>query len=189
MAAKFVGMGLLARKLKTDTAYHSPHMQMVAQYYFEYIGDIQTRSQPGERRMHPSITGRQIQPNELGAVNWVRNLTSPVQFAAAIHNMVCPMQDNGKHLKEDVVDLLIESGPHSALQGPATQTLKSYGIKNMPYETVLNRDYDGLQSALGLAGAVFARSGQLDSLAVNNKGGKGNVRLLVDLPSYPCNHS
>ncbi len=189
MAAKFAELEVFARKLKVDTAYHSPHMQIVAQDYFEYIGDIKTKSQTGECRMHSSVTGRQIQPNELGAANWVRNLTSPVQFAAAIHDMVRPMQDDGKRLEENAVDLLIEIGPHSALQGPSTQTLKSYGIKDMPYETVLKRDYDGLQCALDLAGAVFARGGQLDSLAVNNESGKENVKLLVDLPSYPWNHS
>ncbi len=189
MAAKFAELEVFARKLKVDTAYHSPHMQIVAQDYFEYIGDIKTKPQTGECRMHSSVTGRQIQPNELGAANWVRNLTSPVQFAAAIHDMVRPMQDDGKRLEENAVDLLIEIGPHSALQGPSTQTLKSYGIKDMPYETVLKRDYDGLQCALDLAGAVFARGGQLDSLAVNNESGKENVKLLVDLPSYPWNHS
>ena len=183
MAAKFAKMEVFARKLKVDTAYHSQHMQIVAQDYFEYIGDIKTRSQTGECRMHSSVTGRQIQPDELGAANWVRNLTSPVQFAAAIHDMVRPMQDNGKRLEENAVDLLSESGSHCALQGPATQTLKSYGIKDMPYETVLKRDYDGLQSALDLAGAVSARGGQLDLLAVNNESGKGNIKLLVDLPS------
>ena len=189
MAAKLAEMDVFARKLKVDTAYHSPHMQTVAQDYFEYIEDIKPRSQTGECRMHSSVTGRQIQPNELGAANWVRNLISPVQFAAAIHDMVRPMQDNGKRLEENAVDLLIEIGPHSALQGPSTQTLKSYGINDMPYETVLKRGQDGLQSALDLAGAVFARGGQLDLLAVNNESGKENVKLLVDLPSYPWNHS
>ena len=189
MAAKFAELEIFARKLKVDTAYHSPHMQIVAQDYFEYIGDIKTRSHTGACRMHSSVTGRQIQPNELGAANWVRNLTSPVKFAAAIHDMVRPMQDNGTRLEENAVDLLIEIGPHSALQGPSTQTLKSYGINDMPYETVLKRDYDGLQSALDLAGAVFARGSQLDSLAVNNESGKESVKLLVDLPSYPWNHS
>lgn len=103
--------------------------------------------------------------------------------------MVRPMQDNGKRLEENAVDLLIEIGPHSALQGPSTQTLKSYGIQDMPYESVLKRDYDGPQSALDLAGAVFARGGQLNSLAVNNESGKETIKLLVDLPSYPWNHS
>lgn len=189
MAAKFAEMEVFARKLKVDTAYHSPHMQIVAQDYFEHIEDIKTISQPSECRMHSSVTGRQIQPSELGAANWVRNLTSPVQFAAAIHDMVRPMQDNGKRLEENAIDLLIEIGPHPALQGPSTQTLKSYGINDMPYETVLKRDYNGLQSALELAGAVFARGGRLDSLAVNNESGKENVKMLVDLPSYPWNHS
>lgn len=51
MTAKFAEMEVFARKLKVDTAYHSPHMQIVAQDYFEYIGDIKTRSQTGECRM------------------------------------------------------------------------------------------------------------------------------------------
>ena len=191
MAAKLAEMEFFARKSKVDTAYHSPHMQIIAQDYFEYIEHIRTRSPTGECRMHSSVTGRQIRSDELGAANWVRNLTSPVEFAAAIYDMVRPMQHNGKRLEENTVDLLVEIRPHSALQGPSTQTLKSltltlsYSINDMPYETVLRRDYDGLQSALDLAGAVNARGGQLDLLAVNNESAKENVRLLVDLPSYP----
>ena len=63
-------------------------MQIVARDYFQCIGDINTWSQSGECWMYSSVTGCQIQPNELGAANSLRHLTSPVQFAAAIHDMI-----------------------------------------------------------------------------------------------------
>ncbi|KAL6719039.1 hypothetical protein ACLMJK_003274 [Lecanora helva] len=189
MATKLTEMGIFARKLKVDTAYHSPHMQIVAPDYFDYIADIEPRADAVECRMHSSVTGLQIEANELGAANWVRNLTSPVQFATAIYDMVRPMHKSGERLEENAVDLLIEIGPHSALQGPSTQTLNAHNIKDMQYESVLQRDHSGLQTALNLAGAVFARGGQLNSTAVNNESDQNSIRLLIDLPSYPWNHS
>lgn len=46
MAAKFAELEVFARKLKVDTAYHLPHMQIVAQDYVEYIGDIKQDLRP-----------------------------------------------------------------------------------------------------------------------------------------------
>ncbi|KAI4250707.1 MAG: hypothetical protein LQ352_005293 [Teloschistes flavicans] len=181
--------GVFARKLKVDTAYHSPHMQIVAQDYFEAIADIVPRSDSGKCRMHSSVTGHQIEPSELGPVNWVRNLTSTVQFAAAVHDMLRPLKGNWRS-EENTVDMLIEIGPHSALQGPAMQTLEAHGISNVSYQSVLLRDQDAARTALALAGAVFSQGGVLDILQVNNdsKSERFKVQPLVDLPAYTWNH-
>ncbi|KAL8696122.1 MAG: hypothetical protein Q9224_002961, partial [Gallowayella concinna] len=181
--------GVFARKLKVDTAYHSPHMQIVAQEYFEAIADIVPRSYSGNCRMHSSVTGRQIEPSELGPANWVRNLTSPVQFASAVHDMVRPLEGKQRS-EENAVDILIEIGPHSALQGPAAQSLKAHDITDIPYHSVLSRDQDGVRTALELAGAVFSQGGIGDVLQVNNDSRSEGHKLqpLVDLPVYPWNH-
>lgn len=184
--------GIFARKLQVDTAYHSPHMQTVAQEYFEAIADVTPQTPSGTCKMHSSVIGRVIEASELGAANWVRNLTSSVQFAAAIHDMMRPMGKNGKRSVENEVDILVEVGPHSALQGPATQTLKAQGITNIPYHSVISRSQSGIISALGLAGALFAQGYPVDIRQVNNDVSTRKLntqRPLVDLPMYPWNHS
>ena len=183
--------GTFARKLQVDTAYHSPHMQVVAQEYFEAIASIRPRSQPVSRKMHSSVTGGLIKSTELGPANWVRNLTSPVQFATAIYDMMRPLTKGGRP-EDNAVDVLIEIGPHSALQGPATQTLKAYGITNIPYQSVIVRNRDADYTALELAGFVFTQGGKVDIPAVNNDGTlrkSGRLRPLVDLPMYPWSHT
>jgi zearalenone synthase (highly reducing iterative type I polyketide synthase) len=183
--------GIFARKLQVDTAYHSPHMQMVASDYFEAIADVETLTPAGDCKMHSSVTGFAIEASELGPANWVRNLTSPVQFASAIHDMLRPMQ-NGVRATENAVDLLVEIGPHSALQGPATQTLKAHGITNIPYQSAIIRNQGAITSALELAGALFAQGFPVDVRHANNDVGtmaSYAPKPLVDLPAYPWNHS
>lgn len=103
--------GIFARKLQVDTAYHSPHMQALAEDYFDAIADVETLEPLLSRKctMHSSVLGGLIEPSELGPVNWIRNLISPVQFAAAIHDMLRPVVD-GKRATENAVDILVEIG-------------------------------------------------------------------------------
>lgn len=178
--------GIFARRLQVDTAYHSPHMQVIAQEYFEALADIEPKSPAGSCKMHSSVIGSLIEPNDLGATNWVRNLTSPVQFSAAVHDMIRPLQ-NGKRLDENALDVLVEVGPHPALQGPAIQTLKEYGITNVPYYSAIVRNQDAVHTALELVGLLCGHGAQLNILRVNDDV-ECRPRLLVDLPLYPWNH-
>jgi len=179
---------IFARKLQVDTAYHSPHMQIVAQDYYEVLADVTTLKPVDDCIMHSSTTGALIHASQLGAVNWVRNLTSPVLFSAAVHDMLRPM--NGKkRADENAVDLLVEIGPHSALRGPATQTLEANGITNIPYYSILTRNQTALDTALNFAGALFALGSPIDIRRVNIGSNNHVIKPLVDLPSYPWNHS
>lgn len=58
--------GVFARKLLVDTAYHSQHMQLVAEDYFEAIADIETLTTSTSREcvMHSSVTGSRISADE-----------------------------------------------------------------------------------------------------------------------------
>ncbi|KAF4632818.1 hypothetical protein G7Y89_g5307 [Cudoniella acicularis] len=182
--------GIFARKLQVDTAYHSPHMQMVAQDYYEALADIEPLQASGECTMHSSVTGALIEASQLGAVNWVKNLTSPVQFSSAIYDMLRPMKKS-KRADNNAVDLLLEIGPHSALQGPATQTLKAHGIINIPYQSVITRNQSGVQTAMSLVGALFTQGVPVNISQVNNDGSTHitTPKPLVDLPKYPWKHS
>ncbi|KAI4781335.1 polyketide synthase [Aureobasidium sp. EXF-3400] len=180
--------GIFARKLQVDTAYHSLHMQVVAQDYYDLLADIEPLAVSGRCTMHSSVTGSRIEASQLGAVNWVKNLTSPVKFSSAIHDMMRPGNGDDR-ASANVIDLFVEIGPHSALQGPSTQTLKAHGIVNVPYLSVLTRNQNAVETAMTLAGALFARGCDVDIAKVNGMNSERFPQPLIDVPSYPWNHS
>ncbi|KAJ5273172.1 polyketide synthase [Penicillium angulare] len=186
LEAKLQQKGIFARKLKVDTAYHSPHMQTIAGDYFDAISDISTNPALPDRQMHSSVVGKAIAPHELGASNWVRNLVSPVRFADAVHDLVRPMGENGERATENAVDLLIEVGPHPALQGPVNQTLKHYGVNGVEYLSILRRGQNDELMALSCIGSLLSADIAVDVSAVH---GDESNKPLVDLPAYPWNHS
>lgn len=188
--------GIFARKLQVDTAYHSHHMKMVASEYLEAIMNIQTQPGHGKCTMYSSCAGTIVQPSDLGPEHWVRNLVSPVRFAGAVQDLVRPPSVNVKEgrANENAVDLLVEVGPHSALQGPSLQSLKAIGVTNVPYTSALLRWNDGVKTALDLAADLHARSLPVHLEQVNEVSTKAHLpsrppKALIGLPSYPWNHS
>lgn len=180
--------GIFARKLAVDTAYHSPHMQLVAQEYLEEIFDISTNAYTEDIKMYSSVGSNMIEPGELGAAYWVRNLISTVQFAPAVQNLARPPGIPRSALFNDqAVDILVEVGPHPALQSPSIQCLKAIGITDIPYYSVLTRHETASATSLNLAGNLFARGYPVDFRQVNQR--EREPLTLVDLPSYPWNHS
>jgi zearalenone synthase (highly reducing iterative type I polyketide synthase) len=172
-------MGAFVRKLHVDVAYHSPHMQLVARDYWGTIAEVSTSLSPGKCSMYSSVTGELVQPGELVPVYWVRNLISPVQFATAVQQLVT---------SEKALDLLVEVGPHAALQGPSTQSLQNVGITDLPYHSVLLRNQSGVETALSLAGSLSAQGYPVRFRNFNHTKTR-TPRPLVDLPAYPWNHS
>ncbi|KAK4695141.1 hypothetical protein P7C71_g2555, partial [Lecanoromycetidae sp. Uapishka_2] len=183
--------GVFARKLKVDTAYHSPHMESIAVPYLEAMRDIQVQAGHQSRKMYSAVSGTLADSEELGPINWVRNLTSPVLFYDAVLELLLPMQAEQK-AAEPAVDILVEIGPHSALRGPINQIIKKHGINGVDYQCVLSRDQNAAQTALTAVGALFAQGVPVKVSEVN--GGRENpfgasLRPLIDLPSYAWNHS
>ncbi|KAK5991368.1 Highly reducing polyketide synthase ZEA2 [Cladobotryum mycophilum] len=171
--------GVFARKLQVDTAYHSPHMQIVARDYFASIMDVSTKSSDPECTMYSSVTGDVVTAPELGLAYWVRNLMSPVQFATAVQKLA--------ESKEAPVDVLVEVGPHSALQGPSTQSLQAIGIWDMPYLSALTRFQNGVDTALNMVGSLYTQGYSVRFREIN--GCARMPRPLVDLPAYSWNHT
>ncbi|KAK8053725.1 hypothetical protein PG996_013026 [Apiospora saccharicola] len=194
--------GIFARKLQVDTAYHSHHMQMIASDYMDAILDMQTRPGVDGCVMQSSAAGTAVTSSDLGPAHWVRNLVSPVQFARAVQDLVRPRTSGtsgtSSRATKNAVDILIEIGPHSALQGPSLQSLKATGVTDVPYLTALSRWEDGRRTCLALAGDLFARSFPVDLSKANNEttvnllssslSSPRKPKALVNLPSYPWNH-
>lgn len=97
---------------------------------------------------------------------------------------------DGKRYKENNIDVLVEIGPHGALMGPATQSLKTIGVNNVPYFSAITRNMNSIQSLLSLAGSLLTQGLPIDLAKLNSQERSSRVpRTLVDLPSYPWNHT
>lgn len=176
---------LFNRKLFVDTAYHSHHMNLIAKEYQESIKSVEP---PVSTKVafHSSLLGRLLDGRELEPTYWVQNLTCPVRFDEAVQSMLAPTEG-----QKTGVNMLLELGPHAALQGPLKQILKVVGgdAAKIPCFSALLRKKDAVTTALDAAAALFCKGVNLNLGAINfQKPGKIPT-LLTDLPRYSWNYS
>lgn len=183
-AAKLIH--LFSRKLKTEVAYHSRHMMLVADYYRSCIGEIRPTTS-SKVSFHSSLLGREVDGSSLGTEYWVRNLTSPVLFSDALESLCSPTANPNKHL-----DILIEIGPHTALKGPARQTLlHAYNSSaEIEYLPSLTRFEDAVASVFQTAAHLIKRGSRLNLPTINfpTKDPR-QPTIITDLETYPWDHS
>jgi NADPH:quinone reductase-like Zn-dependent oxidoreductase/malonyl CoA-acyl carrier protein transacylase len=173
------------RRLVVDVAYHSHHMDLVAKEYRASLACARSPV-PTDIRFHSSLHGHLVDGTELQSGYWVDNLTCAVRFSEALQSMLEPA---GEH--KHGVNMLVELGPHSGLQGPIKQVLKEVGGSAMkiPYASALVRKRDAVETALELAASLFAKGANLDFGAINFPAPTKAPMLLTDLPRYPWNYS
>ncbi|KAL8879696.1 MAG: hypothetical protein Q9198_002741 [Flavoplaca austrocitrina] len=176
------GVGLFSRKLKTEIAYHSHHMSLVADYYRSCIEGI-TTSTGDKVSFHSSLLGQQTDGSFLGPDYWVNNLTSPVLFSAALESMCCT----------DKPDRLLELGLHMALKGPIRETLLHMKPSVSPppeYLPCLVRFEDSVASMLGTTARLVVKGANLNISAINfpTKDLRQPI-ILTDLNNYAWDHS
>lgn len=182
------------RKLQVKTAYHSPHMAIIADKYLDDIKDVTAHSGSSFTSIFSSVTGEKVDGSEMGPQYWIRNLVNPVKFSESVTALVCPKDSHRKRKRLSDVDFLVEIGPHAALQGPVTQILaagsQSY-TKVVSYLAMLKRHTDAEVTALDAAGRLWSFGFDVDLLRVNSVDADalGAVQHLVNLPSYPFNHN
>jgi acyl transferase domain-containing protein len=175
------------RRLRVDTAYHSHHMNLVAEEYGHNIRTVRSRI-VSDTTFHSSLLGRHSETGVLDASYWVQNLTCPVRFSEALKSMCEPTDGTSN----PGVDILIEVGPHAGLEGPVKQTLKSIGgnAVKLPYASVLMRYQDAVDTTLQLAATLFMKGVIIDFAAINFPVAPPKVpTLLTNLPKYPWTHS
>jgi len=171
------------RQLKVGVAYHSAHLEPVADEYLDLIKDIQPAA-TATATFYSSLLGRVAEPSELTPDYWVQNLTSPVRFSDALGAMA-------KETGSKVIDQLVELGPHSALQGPIRDTLATIDAAKgkMQYVSVLARNQNASECALRMAAALYMKGLPLTFGEINFPRTKSvNQKLITDLPRYPFNH-
>ena len=193
VASRLEKDGLFARKLKVPMAYHSHHMQHMAQEYTDGLRGIlpSTRTWSGALFASP-VTGDIVtSPKALAPEHWVHNLTSPVLFSQALENMCfspkksdgCPSSETFQNAN---VDMLVEIGPHGTLSGPIRQILKE---RNLPYVSCLKRSTDAVDTMQDAVSELLVRGYPVSLEAVNFPCGNQHHNYVHDLPTYAWNHS
>ncbi|KAF3392979.1 Compactin diketide synthase mokB [Talaromyces pinophilus] len=172
------------RRLRIDVAYHSDHMKRISDAYFTSIAHIHPKSTlQNDVVFFSSVLGCVAETSTLNASYWVQNLTSPVLFPDALEQMC--KQDG------EIPNLLIEVGPHAALKGPISDTLKHLGLTSakIAYAPTMVRKGNEVETLMNTAAAAYVRGANLDPYAINfPRTGAQNHSFLTDLPRYPWQH-
>lgn len=111
-------------------------------------------------------------------------MESPVLFAEAVAALVTSVP----------VDILVEIGPHSALQGPLRQISKNHSGRFPEYLTAIVRNNDNVSDILTLAGTLFTKGHRVNLTRVNESmcpvDGCGQIcKIITDLPHYQWQYS
>ncbi|KAL8730919.1 MAG: hypothetical protein Q9181_004491 [Wetmoreana brouardii] len=182
---------VFARRLAVENAYHSIHMGYLADDYMksiENIKHISTTECTSGVTMISSVTGETVQPEDLGPAYWVSNMVSPVQFVSAVEGaLATPKGERRKKAK--AIDLIVEIGPHAALQGPVKQTLTQLKKEDVAYLTVLRRGEPAERTALQLASTLWSKGADVRLDLANSLKSKPPLFVpLSDMPKYPWYH-
>jgi acyl transferase domain-containing protein/NADPH:quinone reductase-like Zn-dependent oxidoreductase len=169
------------RKLRVDVAYHSTHMELVAEDYMNAIKHIPSQPLNEKFAFYSSLLGTRVEVDEdcLDASYWVSNLTKPVLFSTAMAQLCTDSKP----------DIIVEVGPHSALEGPIKQILKSIGQKTaseVKYMPCLVRNQNATETMLKLAGNLFTMGHSIDLGAINQTSNSSQRPTVIgDFPPYP----
>lgn len=189
---------IFARQLQVKTAYHSHHMLEVAREYLQCLTDLEAPRDTSRFscEMISTVTCTSVTGKELNAKYWVDNMLSPVRFSEGLQ-LLCSQKSSSKSRSKklggsDSVSVLLEVGPHSALAGPIKQILATEDLqkKTIAYHSALVRDKDACMTTLEATAALWARGVPAKLERANRPVQTGpRPQVLVDLPSYPWNHS
>ncbi|KAL1636209.1 Type I Iterative PKS [Diplodia intermedia] len=183
LAAAIEEKQLFNRKLRVDVAYHSPHMSLVADEYRAAIQDVKPLPCQSAA-FYSSLHGKKVDGSSLDASYWVDNLTKPVLFSTSLRELCIGSNP----------DVLVEVGPHTALEGPIKQTVKELGkqASKISYAGSLVRGKNAITTCLTLAGTLFTKGVStlcFDAINAPKKHADEKTPIfLAEMPPYPWSH-
>ncbi|THW23325.1 putative polyketide synthase [Aureobasidium pullulans] len=187
--------GLFSRKLKVSLAYHSQHMQGVADFYLDAItpfcrNPVTDSIEAGGASpiFVSSVTGTVHDATTIDASYWVQNLVQPVLFADAMKTVLTAPGHTGR-----APNIIVEVGPHAALKGPIKQTAEAMSTKqaqapSLNYIPSLVRGSEDVEAMLSLAGSLYTLGSSVD-LGEVNRTHKHNASVVTDVPKYSWDKS
>lgn len=182
---------IFARQLRVEQAFHSHHMIPLAPGFERALSNISGFTTTKARcRMVSSVTARDSSARPMDSTYWAANMTGVVRFSDALTGIL--LDDND----EQSVDVLVEVGPHPALQSPSRQVVKGLKLE-LPYVATLVRNKPAFESMLATAGQLFILGYPVDLAAVNSELSASTSEpverfpqstLLRNLPNYSWDH-
>lgn len=175
-----------ARILKTEKAYHLHHMIPCSEPYLRSLGALGINAQHDSNcTRYSSVYDGKDMTDMQDSVNhtyWNLNMINPVLFIQAVQSA---------HAAEGPFDLAIEVGPHTALKGPALQTILDVSRCEILYTGLFHRGKKAVESfanGLGFLWTHFAGDSvnleAYDRFVSNCR----PVCLVKGLPTYAWNH-
>ncbi|KAL4879273.1 hypothetical protein BJY04DRAFT_229208 [Aspergillus karnatakaensis] len=178
--------GVFNRKLMTHgAAYHSHQMKLIEDKYTAALKSVKTKPTSSSVRMFSSVTSKELEDTSgLDGGYWVQNLVSPVLFSQGLRTL-CEQSYNGQP-----IDTIIEVGPHSQLEGPVNQILKTIPGPHgqASYTNTLKRGSDAEAALLKCLGFLAIKNGSVRIQDLNKDSKEGHIQALVDLPPYSFDH-
>jgi acyl transferase domain-containing protein/NADPH:quinone reductase-like Zn-dependent oxidoreductase len=178
LAAKVESKQIFNRKLHVDVAYHSPHMKLVADDYRVSIKDVTPSTVGADVGFYSSLRGKKVDLSSLDASYWVDNLTCPVRFSTSVRELCT----------DSTPDVIVEIGPHAALEGPVKQVIKAVGqqASKVVYFSALRRNQNATTTALRLAADLYMKGQSLDFTAINLEDPMVEPPIVIsDMMPYP----
>lgn len=176
-----------ARQLVVDTAYHSPHMERPSAEYLEALYNCGIGPADGNKGINwvSSVYGSgEPLGEELTATYWKDNMVKPVLFYEAVSSALDTFGP---------FDCAIEVGPHPALKGPVTQTMKEKNGRAIPYSGVLSRGLDDRVAFADFLGWTWSHfslpNGDLGIFVATSSQCELTESRMTGVPSYPWDHS
>src|SRR2546423_493323 len=120
--------------------------------------------------MFSSVTGALIDGTALDSNYWKSNMVNPVKFSQAVQAAISYSPGKRRTARNKApFNVLLEVGPHSALQGPLKQILDAQEGKKVqvPYLSVLSRGVDAIRSSLDTLGKLILQDLQPNINAAN----------------------
>lgn len=188
--------GAFFRRLRVPAAYHSTHMDPLAEVYHSSLNKhLQKPELPESNIIFASpVSGKRVDKNEKKSLaepgHWVQNMVQCVQFEDALKEMLLS-DESEKSGGQFTVDAIIEIGPHGALQGPIRQILADPVLKECTATNgaSLKRGEDAVRTMGSLASRLFCQGYPVDFKAVNFPNPTEGLQVVHNLPSYPWNHA
>ncbi|KAI7971952.1 hypothetical protein EIK77_007551 [Talaromyces pinophilus] len=153
--------------------------------------------------MVSSVTGKEIKVEELrSTAYWVQNLVAPVQFLEALQPQIGAkktLELNCNHHHRLGVNILLEIGPHSVLQGSIRDIVEICQLSvgsDVHYHPLMERNQSAIRTFLESIGHLSCLGYPVNLFGANRvaeietaKYANLQPQVLVDLPSYPFDHS
>ncbi|WP_449224209.1 type I polyketide synthase [Amycolatopsis speibonae] len=133
----------------TPGAGHSPQVEVLRERILRELAPVRPRQ--AEVAFHSTVTGARLDPAELTAAYWYRNMRQPVLFEPALRGLI-----------SDGYDLVVEAAPHPVLRNAVHAIAEHEGAERIAIVGSLRREHGGMRQFLVSLGEAFAAGTEID---------------------------